>query len=269
MGSKKKTTSRSTPWGPAEGAIKNSLASMTAGNANAQATYDQFRPAQNAAIQQIADRIATPPQYIQDARSQLDKTINGDFIGQNPHTSAIADLIAQKTGAQYNSTFGGAGRAHGGMAALLSGQGVGDALQSFYGNQYNQERGLQQQAIMAAPGFHQDENTDIAALFPAINNTAMGPLQAAALYGQGINGVSGQFGVNKTTEKTPFGLQQAIGLAMMAGGAATGNPAMMSGGAGMAGGGGSSGAAVPATFGNSGGGGLYGGVNGDFASFLG
>lgn len=230
MGSKKTTTTENTPWKGSEGAIKDSLSSMTAANTGAQATYNQFRPAQNAAIQQISDRIATPPQYMTDAKAQLSKTINGDFIGQNPHMSALADIIAQKTGAQYNSTFGAAGRAHGGLAALLSGQGVGDALQSFYGNQYNQERGLQQQAMMAAPGFHQDENTDVNALFPAIQNTAMGPLQAATLYGQGINGVSGQFGNQKVTEKTPFGLQQIVGLAMMAGGAATGNPAMMAGG---------------------------------------
>ncbi len=257
MGSKKKTTTKSTPWGPAEGAIKGSLASMTAGNANAQATYDQFKPAQTMAVQQIVDRMQAPPSYAVDARSQLGKTINGDYVNSNPHTGAIADLIAQKTGAQYNSTFGAAGRAHGGMAALLSGQGVGDALQSFYSDQHGRERGMQQQAIMAAPGFQQAENIDAQALFPMINNMAMGPLQAAALYGQGVNGVAGQYGTQKTTEKTPFGLQQAIGLAMMAGGAATGNPMMMSGGAGMAGGGGSSG-------------GGYTGVGGSpFSSFLG
>lgn len=250
MGSKKTSTTKSTPWGPADGAIKGALGSMTAGNANAQAMYDQFRPAQTAAIQQISDRIAAPPAYVTAARDQLGKTINGDYIGANPHTSAIADQIAQRTGAQYNSTFGAAGRAHGGLAALLSGQGVGDALQSLYGNQYNAERGMQQQAIMAAPGFHQDENTDIQALFPAMNNAAMGPLQAASLYGQGVNNVAGQYGTQKTTEKTPFGLAQAAGLAMQLGGAiGTGGASL-----GMGGMGGLSGILGPAAGGIAGGG---------------
>lgn len=226
MGSKKKSTTTSTPWSGSEGAVKDSLSGMTAANANAQSTFNQFRPAQTMAIQQITDRLATPPQYAQDARTQLGKTINGDFIGQNPHMSAIADMIAQKTGAQYNSTFGAAGRSRGGMAALLSGQGIADALQGFYGNQYNQERGMQQQAIMAAPGFQQAENIDAQALFPMINNTAMGPLQAATLYGQGVNGVSGQFGTQKTVQKTPFSLAQGLGLAMQLGGAAMGVPSM-------------------------------------------
>jgi hypothetical protein len=143
----------------------------------------------------------------------------------------MAKLIGDRTQGNYNATFGASGRAHGGLAALLSGQGVGDALGGFYGNIYNQERGRQQQATMAAPAFHQDEYTDINELFPAVQNTAMLPLAAANQYAGGLGGLLSPYNTSTTTQKQSM-LPQLLGLAAQIGGAAFGVP--MPGGGGLA-----------------------------------
>ena len=127
MGSKTTTKSKNTPWAPAEGAIKDSLAQAQSANTAGMNTLALTTPGLNSALAKLTANIDKPPQYMADAATQLGKTINGDYIGANPHASSLADLIAQKTGAQYNSTFGASGRGHGGMAALLSGQSVDNA----------------------------------------------------------------------------------------------------------------------------------------------
>lgn len=215
MGSKK--TTEVTPWKPAEPYIKDAMGAQQSGYGQTKDTLAQWSPTLNTALQQASNTVLRPPAYSTDARAQLDKTINGDYVNANPYTSGIADMIAQKTQGQYNTTFGGAGRAHGGMAALLSSQGVGDALSQFYNQNYQQERGMQQQAIGMAPGFNQDEYTGVNNLIPAVNNTAMMPLNAANAYGQGITGTTSPY--TTKTEKTPFNVAQAIGLAAQIGSA--------------------------------------------------
>lgn len=243
MSTKTKTTSSNTPWAPASGYITDSLGALKAANDKGQASLDANMGGINSEIQRLSGQLGTPPAYQTDARAQLDKTINGDFIGANPHTSAIADLIAQKTGAQYNSSFGSAGRAHGGMAALLSSQGVGDALQSFYNDNYNNERQLQQQAIGMAPGFNQDEYTGLNNLQQAVGNSALLPGQVAGNYSNAVTNASSPYVQNTTTQKTSgllpilstgLGLAAQIGGAVATGGASTGLSGLLKSGMGQA-----------------------------------
>lgn len=215
MGSKK--TTEVTPWKPAEPYIKDAMGAQQAGYGQTRDALARWSPTLDNALGRASATALNPPAYSTDARAQLDKTINGDYINANPYTGGIADLIAQKTQGQYNTTFGASGRSHGGMAALLSAQGVGDALSQFYNQNYQQERGMQQQAIGMAPGFNQDEYTGINNLLPAVNNRAMLPLNAANAYGQGITGVSSPYSTQ--TQKTPFGLGSALGLAAQIGSA--------------------------------------------------
>lgn len=215
MGSKK--TTEVTPWKPAEPYIKDALGSQQAGYGQTKDALAQWSPTLNAALAKASGTAMNPPAYSVDARNQLDKTINGDYINANPYTGGIADLIAKKTQGQYNTTFGGSGRAHGGLAALLSSQGVGDALSQFYNQNYQNERGMQQQAIGMAPGFNQDEYTGINNLLPAVSGTAMLPLNAANAYGAGVTGTTSPY--STTTQKTPFGLGSALGLAAQIGSA--------------------------------------------------
>jgi hypothetical protein len=234
MSSKSKTKTVTQPYDPAaihagEGALSGALT-------QAQGTAAQYSPALQDAIRRIQQNIASPPQYLTDARNQLDKTINGDYLdpASNPYASGMAKLIGDRTQGNYNATFGANGRSHGGLAALLSGQGVGDALGNFYGNIYNSERGRQESATMAAPGFHTDELTDINALFPAVGNATMLPLNIANSYSGGLGNLISPYTTQTTTQKQSL-LPALLGGAAMLGGAALG-PGGLFGGA-MSGGG--------------------------------
>lgn len=240
MSSKSSQTTKTTPYDPT--AIKGAEGNLSSAYGQTQGTIAQYSPALNQAISQIQQNIASPPQFMTDAASNLDATINGKYLdpSTNPYSAGMAKLIADRTQGEYNSTFGGSGRTHGGLAALLSGQGVGDALNNFYGNIYNTERGYQNADTMGAPAFHQGQYTDINELFPAVQNTAMLPLNAANSYAGGLSGLISPYTTQKQTVKQGFGLQQALGLAAMAAGAFTGNPMAISGGAQMAGSGGAS-----------------------------
>ena len=229
MSSKSKTKTTVTPYDPA--AIKAGENALSGAYGQSQGTLAQWSPALNNAISQINQKISNPAQYFTDARTQLDKTINGDYLdpASNPYASGMAKLIADRTAGNYAATFGASGRAHGGLASLLSSQGIGDALNNFYGNIYNSERGRQQQAIMAAPSFNQDEYTGINELFPAVQNTATLPMQLASSYAGGLGNLISPYTTTKTTQKQGFGLAQALGLAAQIGSAAMGMP-MPSGG---------------------------------------
>jgi hypothetical protein len=218
MSKKTKTKTKTTPWDPA--AIKRGEGALDTGYGQAQSTIAQYSPALNAAVNQITQKIAAPPSYVTDARAQLDKTINGDYLdpATNPYSSGMAKLIADRTQGNYNATFGASGRAHGGLAALLSTQGVGDSLNKFYGDIYNNERQRQYGATMAEPAFHQDEYTDINELFPAVQNTAMLPLQAAGQYAGGLGGLLSPYNTSTTTQKQSM-LPQLLGLAAQIGSA--------------------------------------------------
>lgn len=218
MSSKSKTTTTNTPYDPA--AIKAGEGALSGAYGQAQGTVAQYSPALQGAINQIQQKIANPPQYLTDARAQLDKTIKGAYLdpNSNPAAAGMAKLIADRTQGNYNATFGASGRSHGGLAALLSTQGVGDALNGFYGNIYNTERGMQQGATMAAPAFNQDEYTGINALFPAVGNTTMLPLNAANSYAGGLGSLISPYTTSTTVQKQSL-LPQLIGGAAMLGGA--------------------------------------------------
>ncbi len=215
MSSKSKTKTKVTPYDPA--AIAAGQGALNSGFDAATATQAQFSPVINAAIARIGQQIAAPPAYQTDARQTLDNTIRGDFLAPdtNPWAKGIADLIAKRTQGGYNASFGAAGRSHGGLAALLSSQGVGDALGQFYGNLYEQERGRQQQAVGMAPAFNQDEYTGINNLLPAVSGASNMPLGTANLYAGGLCSLIAPYTTtNTTTKKGGLGQTLATGLGL-------------------------------------------------------
>jgi hypothetical protein len=236
VGSHSKTTTTVAPPSWAQGTITNALGAERGAYNQGSGLFSQFEPAIKTAIGNTAALAAKPPQFQLDAQNQLDKTINGDYLtpDSNPYEAAMGKQIADQTTANYNTAFGGAGRSHGGLAALLSSQGVGNALDNFYGNIYNQERGLQQQATLNEPSLNADQYTGANNLISETQAASMTPEQLAALYGSSVAGTVGPYGT--TTQKTtqPFGLSQLLGLGLMAGGAIMGSPSAAMGGANMA-----------------------------------
>jgi hypothetical protein len=241
VGSSSKSTTTVAPPSWAQGTITNALGSEKGAYAQGSGLFNQFAPAIKTAIGNSAALAAKPPQMQTDAQGALDKTINGDYLdpSTNPYSASMGKQIADQTAGEYNASFGGAGRSHGGLAALLSSQGVGNALDNFYGNIYNQERGLQQQAISLEPSLNADQYTGANNLISETQAASMTPEQLAALYGSSVAGTVGPYGTTTQKTSTPFGLQQAIGLAMMAAAPFTGGATLMPGAA-MASGGGAS-----------------------------
>lgn len=238
-GSKK--TTKTTPWGPAEPYIKDSLSGLQSSYQTSSANAMASLPAIQAAMAKISGNIDNPPAYATEARDQLGRTIRGEYVNANPWTGDIADQIAKRTGAQFNTTFGANGRGHGGLAALLSGQGVGSALSSFYGDQFNHERELQQQAISMAPAFNADEYTAISPLLAAINASVQVPMLPATAYAGAVTNATAPYNTRVEKQSTPWGqilagmAMQGIGALLPGAGAGAGLLGGGGGGLGLAG----------------------------------
>lgn len=277
MSTKKKTTSSSTttaaPW--AQGAITDSLSGLSSASQQSQANSAAVQPYLMQAIQSIG---SGAPSYLTAANDQLESTIKGGGLNANPYTSALtsnpflskltgpnqyidqllqttsndnpylaqtADRIGQQTGAQLASSFGGAGRAGGGLAALLGGQGIGDALSTFYGNQYNNDQQLrasaltnaaqlqqsgvtnaaqlqqqgtqsaaaledaalarQQQAALAAPGQYEGNLTGISPLLNLASTSTLLPLQGASAYSSGVTQATAPYASQNSTQTQTTG----------------------------------------------------------------
>jgi hypothetical protein len=67
LSSGKKTTTKTTPWGPAQPYIEGSLSGLQAANQNATQAIQQFTPSLDAAIAKATSNINSPPQYLTDA----------------------------------------------------------------------------------------------------------------------------------------------------------------------------------------------------------
>lgn len=81
--------------------------------------------------------------------SGLNRTAAGEYLtaDSNPYIRGVAQRGADMAGAAINSQFGGAGRSNGsGLYAQLFGQGVADASNNVYAQNYANERQLQQGA---------------------------------------------------------------------------------------------------------------------------
>lgn len=267
MSTKKTTKSSSTttaaPW--AQGAIDSSLSGLDSAAQQSQANSSAAQPYLMQAIQNIG---SGAPSYLTAANNQLENTINGGglnanqyqadltannpYIDQllsttsqdNPYLAQTADRIGQQTGAQLASSFGSSGRSGSGLAALLGGQGIGDALGTFYGNQYNNDQQLrasaltnaaqlrqsgtqaaaslqdaalarQQQAILASGGQYAANLQGISPLLQLASTSTLLPLQGASAYSSGVTQATAPYASqNSTQTQTTGGLGSIIGPAL-------------------------------------------------------
>jgi hypothetical protein len=220
-----------TPWEPAKQYITDSLSGLQNASGQSQAAVNAAMPGLQGAFDKVSSLITDKPQYLQDATAQIQHTINGDNLGKNPYSSQLAGQIADETGNQYNTTFGASGRAGGGLAAMLSSQGVGTALANFYNNQYNTDRSLQQQATLAAPAFYQNEFSGVSPLTSLAGTSALLPLQGANAYSAGVTSATAPYASsNATNTQTTSGLGTILGPALgLAGALFTGGGSALSG----------------------------------------
>lgn len=147
------------------------------------------------------------------AIAKNNETINGDFLtpDTNPYLADIATRISGIAGAQSAGMFGGKGRSSGGLAGYYSGKAVGDSLTDLYGQNYEAERGRQQQAIGQAPGLAQAAYTTPQALISAGQNVSARPFDIAQQQG-GILAQIGRLGQQGTTSGQQQNYTNATGM---------------------------------------------------------
>lgn len=144
------------------------------------------------------------------AISANNDTISGKYLtpDSNPYLKAMGDQVAGQAAQTVNGTFGGAGRTGSGLNQYYAGKGAADALTNLYGNEYNQERGLQQQAIGQAPGLNAATLQSPEALISAGTSISSRPYDIQGQLGgilsqiAGLGGTSNTSGTSGTTATT-------------------------------------------------------------------
>lgn len=130
MGGSKKTTATSTPWKPAQPYILGGLQSV-------QNTYNANQPQLQALSSSLTG--STIP--------QLQAIAGGSYLNGNPYTTALANQAGQAAGNAVNSAYSGAGRTGGGYSVSDLARGVDQAQNQVLFQNYQNERGLQQDAF--------------------------------------------------------------------------------------------------------------------------
>ncbi len=135
-----------------------------------------------AGVSMMANRGLMGSDVNRSAQGLATNTMNGGFLGSNPHLSAMSDAAGRQVTNQFqnsvmpgvNATFGGAGRT-GSQAHLTAmndaqstlGTTLGDMNANLYGNNYESERDRMLQTQGMAPGLAATDYQDINAVAQA------------------------------------------------------------------------------------------------------
>ncbi|SCW57015.1 hypothetical protein SAMN02927924_01434 [Sphingobium faniae] len=114
--------------------------------------------------------------------SLLNRTAAGDFLtaDSNPYIRDVAQRGADSAQAAINAQFGAAGRSNGsGLYAQLFGQGISDASNSVYAQNYANERQLQQAAQNSLLGANQSAQENALARQLSAQNSMLGARENA------------------------------------------------------------------------------------------
>lgn len=201
-------------------------------------TVAPFTTEQQAGLQMGANRAMSGSPLNAAAGGYLQNVLGGQYLNAaNPNDSALWDSIQNKVLPGVNSQFSMAGRYGSGAHAGALSEGLTNAYAPYAFNQYNQERGLQQQAASMAPGQASTDYQDINAL---LGYGGMAQQQGQAELGDVVNRYNyyqnlpqqqlqqyanyvygSPSGMNSTTTGTqpsnqPSGSQQAISAIMSA-----------------------------------------------------
>jgi hypothetical protein len=197
---KSKTKTKTTPWDPA--AIKRGTAALDAGYGQTQATIAQYSPALNNAIQHISDNIAHPMPYVRTRRTNSIRRSTAIISTLRPTPIRRAWRSSSPTGRRAITTRRSEPRdalTAAGRASLS--QGVGDALNNFYGNIYNTERGRQSgRRWRLRPSTRTNIPTSTSCSRRSRTRRCM-PLGAAATYAGGLGGLLSPYNTQTTTQK--------------------------------------------------------------------
>jgi hypothetical protein len=136
----------------------------------AQSLYQQggtpvvpFSQETNTALTNTAARAQNGSPVVGAAQGLAQNTLNGGFLGANPHLDATFNRAALQTQNQLASQFAGAGRDVAASEGLRAQQ-LNDLATGIYGGAYDSERNRMQQTMQMAPGLANQDYVDLGQL---------------------------------------------------------------------------------------------------------
>lgn len=233
MPSKTSTTVQNTdPWGPSQPYLKNVME-------NARNLYNRgstVAPENSTLLQGYKNTLNTAnsfdPALSQAGMGQLQSTINGDYMNNNPYLDAMYNQGAKKVSDSVNSNFSAAGRYGSGAHQGVLGETLGNMATDIYGSNYRTERQNQLNAAQLAPSMDSQYQGMLFNNANAITNVGqnmqnydqlkrMEPYDRLNQYSAIINGYGGLGGNQSTT--SPDGNRIGGALGGAASGFALGN----------------------------------------------
>lgn len=164
------TNTVSNPWSGQQAPLLAGYAQATKNLANPPQYYPgtavaPFNQTQNQALGAQTLRAQQGSPVMQAADAQQTATLNGQYLDSgNPASSSVFQNIASQVLPTVGGQFNGAGRYGSGAMASADTTALTNAYAPYAFQNYQNERGLQQQAAGQAPALANQDYTDIAAL---------------------------------------------------------------------------------------------------------
>lgn len=161
------TTQKNEPWAPAQPYLKGALSDTAKWYASPYgrdpfpgSTVVPFSPFTEQALGTAANRAINGSPVQRDANTQLDKTINGDYLNSNPYLGQTYDLAAGKVRSSLDSQFNRNGTYGSSLHEGAMADNLGDLATKIYGGNYEQERARQMQGMLFAPQMAEADYND-------------------------------------------------------------------------------------------------------------
>jgi hypothetical protein len=241
MSSKQSSSTKSDPWAPAQAGLKNTLQTANDWQTSqgdrplfAGSSVQGFDPAQTQALQGINQRATDGSPLVDQSKDYTSRVMNGDYLNSNPEFGALKDSITAGVMPGMNATFSGAGRTGSDTHAYSLGKALSDSMAPLAFQNYQRERGMQDQASHFAPQLANQDYYDLDRQFAAggaqqgqsqaelsdqiskYYQEQQRPLTAAQQASSLINPIAGMGGTSQTTQQTSANpLTSILGGAMM------------------------------------------------------
>lgn len=260
MSSKQTSTTKSSPWKPAQASLENTLNAADDWQTNYQdrplfqgSSVAGFDPSQSAALTGIEQRAQAGSPLVDQSKDYVSRVLGGEFLEEgNPHFARLSEAITRSVMPGVNATFMGAGRTGSDAHGYSLTKALGDTMAPIAFQNYQAERGMMDQAARFAPQLADHDYYDLDRQFAA-GATRQGQAQSelsdeiARYYQEQYRPytaaqeasnltvpIAGLGGTSSTTQKSGMNpLTAVLGGGMMAMGAMSGNPMAAMGGANM------------------------------------
>jgi hypothetical protein len=161
------STQKNEPWGPAQPYLKGALSDTANWYSSPYgrdpfpgSTVVPFSGFTEQALGSAANR-ATNGSPVQAAgNKQMLDTINGSYLNNNPYLDATYNHAAGQVRSSLDSQFNKGGTYGSSLHEGAMSENLGDLATKIYGGNYANERGIQQQAIGAAPAYAEQDYND-------------------------------------------------------------------------------------------------------------